>query len=61
MKEVIKQEKKIEELRMLLNNLIKKKGDLLDSEIIKISMLLDEHLVEYDRLLKRKKEQEDHL
>lgn len=61
MKEVIEQKEKIEELRMILNDLIKKKGNLLDSEIIKISGLLDEHLVEYHRLLKRKKERKEDL
>ncbi|MHB1392523.1 MAG: Spo0E family sporulation regulatory protein-aspartic acid phosphatase [Clostridia bacterium] len=61
MKEIIEQKKKIEELRRILNDLINKKGNLLDSEIIKVSQLLDEHLVEYYRLLKGKKEQEDDL
>ncbi|HYE10646.1 MAG TPA: aspartyl-phosphate phosphatase Spo0E family protein [Patescibacteria group bacterium] len=56
MKEVIEQKDKIEELRIILNDLIRKKDNLLDSEIIRVSGLLDEHLVEYYRLLKVKKE-----
>lgn len=56
MKQLMEQKEKIEELRAILNDLIKKKGNLQDSEIIRISGLLDEHLVEYYRLLKRLKE-----
>jgi hypothetical protein len=46
---------KIEELKQLLNDLINSKGDLLDSDILEISRLLDEHLVEYHKLLEEKK------
>jgi hypothetical protein len=46
---------KIEELKQLLNDLINSKGDLLDSDILEISRLLDEHLVEYHKLLSEKK------
>lgn len=56
MKKVIEQKKKIEELRTILNDLIKRKGNLLDSEVIKASGLLDEHLVEYHSLMKAKEE-----
>jgi hypothetical protein len=52
MKELIEQKKKIEELRAILNDCIKKKGNLQDSEIIRISGFLDEHIVKYHRLLK---------
>ena len=46
--------RKIEELRKEMDDIISTKGDLLDSEIIDISRLLDEHLVEYYRVLKNR-------
>lgn len=49
-----KQREKIEELKKLLDDLISQKGDLLDSDILEISRLLDEHLVEYHKLMKGK-------
>lgn len=61
MKKVMEQKEKIEELRIILNDLIKKKGNLQDAEIIRISGLLDEHLVEYHRLLNEKKECKEDL
>jgi stage 0 sporulation regulatory protein len=52
-KEVLR---KIEELRKNMDELIGSKGDLLDSEIIELSRLLDESLVEYYKLLKKKRD-----
>jgi iron-sulfur cluster repair protein YtfE (RIC family) len=46
--------KKIEELRKEMNDMIASKDNLLDSEVIEISELLDQKLVEYQRLLKDK-------
>lgn len=56
MKKADEQKSKIEELKALLNDLISRKGDLLDSDIQEISRLLDRHLVEYHKLLKEKEE-----
>ncbi|KUO71267.1 MAG: hypothetical protein APF77_19685 [Clostridia bacterium BRH_c25] len=57
MKDVNELLEKIEELREEMNNTINKNSNLQDSNIIEISRLLDEHLVEYYKSLKDKMKQ----
>ncbi|MEA4845665.1 MAG: aspartyl-phosphate phosphatase Spo0E family protein [Clostridiaceae bacterium] len=54
MKEIEEVLKKIEELRSEMNELIRTGNEPLDVETIEISKLLDEHLVEFHRLLQNK-------
>lgn len=50
---------KIEELRDLMNQLIKEKELLTDTELVSLSQELDKNLNKYNRLLKIKEESED--
>lgn len=61
MKKLVKQKKKIEDLQTVLNDLIKSKGNLQDSEIIRINESLDKHIVEYQKLLKTEKGCKEYL
>jgi len=53
MEEIKEVLKKIDELRKKINDMINASDDLLDSNIIDLSRLLDEQLTEYYRLLKK--------
>lgn len=44
---------KIEKVRKEMNNLIKRKGNLLDPEVISASQILDSILNEYYQILKK--------
>lgn len=46
--------KQIEKLREKMNNLLKKKGSLLDPEVIAASQILDSVLNEYYKILRKK-------
>lgn len=45
---------KINETRKWLNDLLEKKGDLLDPEVIELSQFLDKILNDYNKLLSEK-------
>ncbi|HYE82774.1 MAG TPA: aspartyl-phosphate phosphatase Spo0E family protein [Clostridia bacterium] len=59
MKDINELMNKIEELREKMNNIISTNDNLQDTEIIRISKQLDEHLVGYHRMLKGRIKQHD--
>lgn len=52
---------KIRDLRKYLNNLIEKKNDLLDPEIMGVSKMLDLLLNEYEKLIKAKEQEKQSI